>query len=213
MKLLSIIAVLVIAVIATPIIAESMGSFLTIKKAKVEVEPEVEVDKAKIKADAAIPTDGSGGAFGYGILTNGDSIMVTTTHAGVLDSEDQANANDPVWHNHYVRLGLPDDSYDPCDGNPYVKDITWESPGTVEVDDKHAEMEDLIAMFIGTHSITEDPLYMAPGTNVTGVVSFQLEPVLKSNADTFDGIQPDELKAVCVTNIQPAEEVKVKIED
>ena len=79
--------------------------------------------------------------------------------------------------------------------------------------DKKAEMEDLIAMFIGTHSITKDPLYMSPGTDVANVVSFELIPVLKSGADTSDGIQPDELEAVCVTNIQPAEEVNVKIED
>jgi hypothetical protein len=108
---------------------------------------------------------------------------------------------------------LPNESYDPCDGNPYVKDITWESPGTVEVDNKHAKMEDLIAMFIGTHSITEDPLYMAPGTNVADVVSFQLEPVLTSTADPSDGIQPNELETVCVINIQQAEEIKVKVKE
>jgi hypothetical protein len=35
-----------------------------------------------------IPTDGTGGAFGYGILTeDGDAILVAHTHPGVMDSE------------------------------------------------------------------------------------------------------------------------------
>ncbi len=202
MKLLvpSLVAVLVIAVIMTPIVAESMGSFLTINKAKIKTEPQVEIDEAKIKTDGKIPTDGSGGAFGYGIITTGDSIMVTTTHAGVLDSEDQADALDPVWHNHYVRLGSDSN----CGSDPAVVDITWESPGTIEIKNKKAVMEDLIAMFIGTHSITKAPLYMSPGTDVANVVSFELEPVFDDGGN---------LVAVCVTDIQPADEVEIKTKD
>ena len=50
---------------------------------------------------ASIPEDGSGGAFGYGIITGTGVVIVTT-----LDSEAQnGNANNPVFHNHYVKLG------------------------------------------------------------------------------------------------------------
>lgn len=48
--------------------------------------------------------DGSGGALGYGII-NSQGVIVTSTHKGILDSELQSNAKDPVFHNHYVLLG------------------------------------------------------------------------------------------------------------
>lgn len=60
-------------------------------------------------ADIPQGDDAAGSAFGYGLLTDQetDAIIVTTTHSGVLDSETQnGDASDPIWHNHYVRLGL-----------------------------------------------------------------------------------------------------------
>ncbi|MCI0563062.1 MAG: hypothetical protein MN733_31680 [Nitrososphaera sp.] len=78
-----------------------------------------------------VPTDGSEGAFGSGILTSdGDAILVATTHGGVLDSEDQSFTMDPIFHNHFVRLGeVPD-----CGSDPGVVDISWQSPGRVVID-------------------------------------------------------------------------------
>jgi hypothetical protein len=50
-----------------------------------------------------------------------------------------------------------------------------------------------------THSITGTPLSMTLGDDVAAVVSFQLSPVFTSGG----------LQAVCVTNIQPAENLNV----
>jgi hypothetical protein len=65
--------------------------------------------EAFLKTHGLIPVNGEGGAFGYGILTSnsagGLGITVATTHAGVLDSAEQVDINDPIWHNHVVILG------------------------------------------------------------------------------------------------------------
>jgi len=154
--------------------------------------------QAILQAHGHIPKDGSGGAFGYGILTTQQlsAIMVSTTHAGVLDSEDQRNANDPRWHNHYVSLAnVPGDS---CGSDPAVTSITFQSPGEVIVNKNKAIMTNLPAKFTGTNALTGDPLTLTPGTNVQNVVSFVLEPI-------FD--DEDELEAVCVKDIKPADKV------
>lgn len=52
-----------------------------------------------------------------------DAIIVTTTHAGVYDSEAQVDKDDPSFHNHYVALeDLPDDAKYP---GPQVRDISF----------------------------------------------------------------------------------------
>jgi hypothetical protein len=154
--------------------------------------------QAILQAHGHIPKDGSGGAFGYGILTSQglNAIMVSTTHAGVLDSEDQRNANDPRWHNHYVSLAV--DPTGPCESDPAVTSITFQSPGEVVVNKNKAIMSNLPAKYTGTDALTGNPLTLNPGTNVKNVVSFVLEPI-------FD--DEKELEAVCVTNIQPADKV------
>jgi len=156
--------------------------------------------QAVLQAHGHIPKDGSGDAFGYGILTTQglNAVMVSTTHAGVLDSEDQRNANDPRWHNHYVSLAV--DSSGPCGTDPAVNDITFQSPGEIVVNNNKAIMSNLPDKFTGTDALTGDPLTLRPGTNVQNVVSFVLEPI-------FDSENEDELEAVCVTNIQPADKV------
>jgi hypothetical protein len=141
--------------------------------------------QAVLQAHGHIPTNGEGGAFGYGILTTQglNAIMVSTTHKGVYDSEDQRNANDPRWHNHYVKL--VEDSN--CKDGLKVESITFQSPGEVVVNKNKAVMSNLPAKFTGTsppadvHRVT-----LNPGTNVQNVVSFTLKPTGN---------------LVCVTNI------------
>src|SRR5215207_151869 len=90
--------------VAAPVLATTLESFLIIEKAEVSANGELEA--RLITEGLLIPTDGSEGAFGYGILTeDGDAILVATTHAGVLDSEEQRFIEDPIWHNHFVKLG------------------------------------------------------------------------------------------------------------
>jgi hypothetical protein len=88
--------------VAAPALAHTLESFLIIEKAEISANGELE---ASLITEGVIPINGKEGAFGYGILTDdGDAILVATTHAGVLDSEEQNYILDPTWHNHFVRL-------------------------------------------------------------------------------------------------------------
>jgi hypothetical protein len=181
--------------VAAPALAQTLEDFLVIEKAEVSANGEL---AAKLITEGVIPTDGHEGAFGYGILTaDGDAILVSTTHAGVLDSEEQNYILDPTWHNHFVRLG----DVEQCGKNPGVVDITWQSPGEVGINDNRASISGVTTgEFEGWHSITGEELSMTLGEDVSDIVSFRLDPVF----DKEDGLQ-----AVCVTDITPAEDVNV----
>src|SRR5918995_5679718 len=184
-------------VVAAPVLATTVESFLVIERARVTVDDE-EL-RARLTTEGDIPTDGSEGAFGYGILTeDGDAILVATTHAGVLDSEEQNYILDPTWHNHFVRLG----DVEQCGEDQGVVDITWQSPGQVEINDNGARISDVPTdEFQGWHSITGEDLSMTLGQDVSNVVSFRLDPVFDEEAG---------LEAVCVTDITPAEVIDVR---
>jgi len=153
---------------------------------------------AFLETHGHIPTNGDGGAFGYGILTAEglDAAVVSTTHAGVLDSLEQENANDPVWHNHFVTL---EQNSDECGDDPKVESITIESPGQVNIENSNANLRDIPASFSGSNALTGDDLTIKPGTDVEDVVSFKLEPQFNND---------DELEYVCVTDIQSAENIE-----
>jgi hypothetical protein len=182
---------------AAPVLATVAESFLIIEQAEVSANGELEA--RLITEGLLIPTDGSEGAFGYGILTeDGDAILVATTHAGVLDSEEQNYILDPTWHNHFVRLGEVAE----CGEDQGVVDITWQSPGEVRIDDNIASISGVPTdEFEGWDSITGEELSMTLGQDVSNVVSFKLDPVF----DEEDGLQ-----AVCVTHIKPAENIDVR---
>jgi hypothetical protein len=159
-----------------------------------------DVLEATLITEGQIPTDGTGGAFGYGILTqDGDAILVAHTHSGVLDSEAQRFIEDPIWHNHFVKLG----EVEQCGEDPGVVDITWQSPGEVRIDDNRARISDVPTdEFEGEDSITGEELSMTLGEDMSNVVSFRLDPV-------FD--EETELEAVCITDITPAEYIDTKL--
>lgn len=182
-----------------PVLATVVEDFLTIDRAVVIVDEEAEETAAFLRTAGSIPQDGSGGAFGYGILTDVglDGVIVTTTHAGVLDSEVQDDASDPVFHNHYVELATGLSGL--CEG-PEVADLTFESPGDVNVLQRHVLMDDLPFSFSGTSALTDEPLTITPGGNVEDVVSFTLEPKFDDEGN---------LAAVCVNDITPAERLNV----
>jgi hypothetical protein len=98
-------AIVAVVVLVTSIAAYA-ASFLDIRLATVTTSSsQQKVDKATLLTRASIPRDGSAEAFGYGIITNQGVLIVTTTDKGVLDSEAQkGDANNPVFHNHYVTL-------------------------------------------------------------------------------------------------------------
>jgi hypothetical protein len=173
------------------------GDYLELEKVDISID-ESSID-ATIETGGTIPRDGKN-AFGYGILTGAgnDGIIVSTTHAGMLDSELQTNANDPVWHNHFVKLAK--NLSGRCGDNPEVADITMESPGKVKVKENRVIVDGIPFVLDGTSSLTKNPLILAPGERPQQLVSFAIEP-------KFEG---DTLKAVCITNITSAESIDIE---
>lgn len=107
--------------------------FLDIQSSTIFENPTEVSVKINVLSDP-IPT-GPGFAHGTGALTDG-TLIVTTTHAGVLDSETQGgDANNPIPHNHYVNLiGTVDDPSIGNDCNDQgasarVGSLSFESPG------------------------------------------------------------------------------------
>ena len=169
--------------------------FLNIREATIGADSDEM--SAFLETHGHIPTNGDGGAFGYGVLTDEglDAVVVSTTHAGIQDSEEQSNASDPVWHNHYVTLSQDSDY---CGNDSKVESITFESPGQVDIRDYNADLTKLPSSFSGTGALSGADLTIKPGTSVKDVVSFKLAPQFNDNG---------ELEAVCVTNLQSAENI------
>ena len=195
-----------------------LGGFLKIKEAIItpfgQIDPPVGNTNggldAFLKTHGLIPENGQGGAFGYGILTvntrTGDgSLIVATTHAGVLDSAEQQDINDPVWHNHMVKL-VDDPSH--CGTDKAVGQITWEQPGNVQIAGRTAHLTGIPNQFSSPSSFDPngpDQTY-EPGNVAENVVSFKLVPVPSSGGSAPGGT----LEAVCVTEITPADNLIVK---
>jgi len=165
---ISLAAIFVASMIMVPAFA---GGHLTIEEA------EVEKDKGKweveIETSADIPTDGSSGAFGYGVIGK-KAILVATTHGGVgPDHPDQAGQGDPVMHTHVVTLG-PNAG---CPDNLAVASIT--SPSfSIEIDNDELEIEGVPTSAAGKLTQT--------------TASFTLSILGPANAPT----------AVCVNDLQ-----------
>ena len=177
-----------------PVFAPTAESFLTIEGANASIDDDDELTIELTVEGLRIPTNGTEGAFGYGILTDeGDAILVAHTHRGVMDSEAQSSIEDPVWHNHFVKLG----DVEQCGEDQGIIDITWQSPGEVRINNDSASISDIPTdEFEGWDSITGEPLSMMMAEDVDDVISFKLDPVFGE----------DGLEAVCVTDIRSAEE-------
>ena len=182
------------ALLLAPALASAVGDYLTIAQAKVTVDDNLMT--ARFTTQHTIPLEG---AFGYGVftkVTEGEGgplpaeAIVTTTHAGVLDSEKQADKDDSIMHNHYVKLVAADGSV--CPSTIQVGEITWESPGGVVVAKNRATMQDAPLDFDGTFSLNRSvELSYSGGTPLVGA-SFTLGPV-------FDG--GGNLTNVCVNPV------------
>ena len=177
------------------VFASTAESFLTIERANVSIDDNDDDLTARLFVEGLlIPTDGTEGRFGYGILTDdGDTVLISHTHPGVLDSEDQRFNEDPIWHNHLVKLG----DMEQCGDHQGVVDITWQSPGEVRIDDNVARISGVPTdEFEGWDSMTGESLSMTLGQDVSDVISFKLNPVFGE----------DGLEAVCVTDVRSVEE-------
>ena len=106
------------------------------------VEAEVDDDEVKIKTALDIPTDGTGGDFGFGAFTTDGKVVAITTHGGIGDdSETQQADDDPAFHSHLVVLATGGDTG--CASGIGIKSA---SPGEVadfEVDDNEVEIENI----------------------------------------------------------------------
>ncbi|MBA4718408.1 MAG: hypothetical protein HRO68_04690 [Nitrosopumilus sp.] len=203
---ISLAAIFGIAMIASPTGVDAMGSFLDVKKAKI-VTDSSEFEKAKFSTKAQITTDGTGGAFGFGVISGAglEAIAVTTTHGGVLDSIAQIDANDASFHNHYVALQNSTDA-DPLIGTGLcpgleVRDITFQEPGDVDIDNKKANMEDVPYYFAGTHSLSGANISFLADENVVDAVSFTIAPVFNVGGG---------IDAVCINDVSSANNLQVK---
>ena len=177
----------------------TISSFSDISKAVV-ITDSSEFEKVRVYTGYDVPTDGSGGAFGYGVITSAglSAIIVTTTHAGVMDSVAQADADDPVFHNHYVALeNLPDD---PTCPEHQVASISFEEPGDVDVSGHGVVMEDTPYYFGGTHSLDRtNHISFNAEAGVDLVVSFVIDPV-----DADGNTSLTDIAAVCINDVKSA---------
>ena len=196
-------AVIASGVVFGESIAEAHELFLHLSRADITTDSS-ELEKVRITSGAQIPTDGSGGAFGYGVISSAglDAIVVTTTHKGVLDSTAQEDADDASFHNHYVALhNLPNDGK--CPGLE-IKDISFQEPGDVEIINERAIMEDLPYYFGATHSLTDENISFQADSKIGRVVSFTINPV-----DATGKTSLTEIAAVCINDVQDAGDILV----
>ena len=156
---------------------------------------------ASIAAGEAIPTDGTAGAFGYGLIYLGadgnadlSNIIVSTTHAGVQDSEAQSSASDPIFHNHYVSL-TNNQNDAKCPGLEVV-DITFQQPGSTSVSGNTVSLADVPFVFEGTHSLSSADVSFDASGHVAKAVSFTINPVDATGATSVTDIQ-----AVCINDV------------
>jgi hypothetical protein len=199
-------AAFVATIIISPMLVSALSDLLKLDRALVLKTPRGLY--AALIAHGIIPKDGTGGAFGYGLLTakggsvQTDAVIVTTTHAGVLDSSVQKNKNDPVWHNHFVSLITPPaGSLCAKAGAPFQVDkITFNQPGRVTVDGQLAFMQNIPREFFSPDALHPDgPITLRPGNDVQQAVAFDLVPLPSAQ----------NLKAVCVDNVTPADRINV----
>lgn len=181
------------------------SSFSDINKAVV-ITDSSEFEKIRVYTGHDVPTDGSGGAFGYGVITSAgiSAIIVTTTHAGVLDSVAQADADDPVFHNHYVALENLSD--DPTCPGLQVANISFQEPGDVDVSGHGVVMEDTPYYFGGTDSLSEAHISFNAEAGVDDVVSFVINPV-----DADGNTSLTDIAAVCINDVKFASEDHVTV--
>lgn len=194
-------AVIGFGLIVSPVAisASSSGNFPDIRKAKIGVKDDI-IKNIFIETKGEIPTDGSAGTFGYGVIFPNGKAIVTTTHAGTLDTEDQKGSLDPIWHNHFVKLDPANQAcLDEGLSGVAIADITFESPGQVIIDKNTALLKNLPESAPSLFNMGQD---ITPGEYLDGdgvVAVFVIIAILGI-------IHSNPLVAVCIDDIQPVDD-------
>lgn len=193
---------LAVAVIFSPLSAfaypPQQGNFLDLKKAVVDIKDEVITDII-FKAQGKIPiyNNNPGINWGYGIVTidslGQTEVIVTTSHPKLPIADSELQNGDPandVQHNHYAILNVDEQGL--CGADPFVTDLTFESPGKVFVKQNEAILKNLPQSVTGGNF---DPNQIfEPGADIQVAASFQLQYVEdENNPQNF---------AVCVVDIR-----------
>lgn len=144
--------------------------------------------KVRITATTTIPQESSDISYGYGVVTEEsffDTILVTATHGGFLESVEQNGPDDSSWHSHY--LTLTDDGVDNACSGLEVADISYDSPGDVKIYGEHIVF-DGVKTLDSVNPMTGETNTFHGGETIVAIISFDLTPVFN------DG----ELTNVCV---------------
>lgn len=158
------------------IAANAAGLFSDIVNASLD-EDDIALNSLQIKTGAKIPIGSIN--HGFGVITNGGVAgenylvgIITATHPDLpfIDSELQSSPTDPIEHNHVVAIkGVPTEV---CGSGLAVADLTFESPGTTNIQSNHVGMNhipygDYIGQLSGASIYSGDDPQSA-------IVSFQL---------------------------------------
>lgn len=134
--------------------------YLAIEDARLEVRKNVIMEvtvQGSIKPTIERPP------YGFAALTSdGTVILGITTHAGILDSEDQADTGDDILHTHVVDVISSSD----CSNGIEVVAASFESPGNLVVRSHEARVTNAPSSSFGdfTGTITSFILTIEEGT-------------------------------------------------
>jgi hypothetical protein len=209
-----------IAMIASPIGVDAMGSYLSIDKLKIDMTSE-EIKKAEIKPDGKIPSTETSW-YGYAVLTSHGDILAATTHTGFCDSEVQTDDSNSVpslgadcsgdWHIHMVTLAENANCVTEDNANGLaVGRISYEENGELKVKKNKVEFKDASRDTLSLKNVVgiiEDQPENFELGEIDGVVaSFVIRPV-------FDDVEdPDlgDLLGVCLDVQDALEATKTQL--
>ena len=170
-------------IIFSPMVASAFPNqddFLNLKKAVLDINDGVITDII-FKAQANIPIH-PGIDWGYGIITidesNNTNVIATTSHPNLPIPDSELQNGDPendVIHNHYVILGA--NAAGVCGPDPFIQDVTFESPGEIVIKQNEAILKNLPESVIGGN-FPPEPTTFIPGTNYQVAASFKLKYVV-----------------------------------
>ena len=175
------------------------GDPLDIKAYNILEDADNDIHTAAITTHGTIVSDGTDGAFGYGIFLASGDLLVSTTHGGFYDSETQTSFNpEPVWHNHIVALQADTSTHCAAPGLE-VADLTFESPGVVKIVNDRVRITNVDSGSYNGQLFNTGLSQDGFDTNMGGqVVSFTLRPI-----DSAGNVELDagEWAHVCVENV------------